>query len=158
MIGDTIAAAATPIGESAIGVLRISGPRTIPMIKQIFLPAVKKTALSIRGQFLGRIQDPKTGNFLDEVLVSVFPFPHSYTGEDCAEISCHGNPFIIKEVLALIFSLGARLAEPGEFTQRAYLNGKMDLTQAEAVNDLIRSHTLLSAEAALSQLGGRFAA
>lgn len=157
MFKDSIIALSTPVGESAIGVLRLSGGNVIPLIEPVFhsknlLSKQKSGTLQ-----LGKMVRPDTGEMIDEVLIAVFRNPHSYTGEDVLEISCHGSPLILKEMLEFLQSLGMRIAEPGEFTQRAYLNGKMDLTRAEAVNDLIRAHTRYSKLAALSQLEGNLA-
>lgn len=152
-MNDTIAAISTPQGVGAIGILRISGP-------DAFNIALELTALT-PDQFqpyhlkLTHIIDPQSANRVDQVLISYMPAPRSYTGEDTVEINAHGGPVLINKILQLILSSGARLAQPGEFTKRAFLNGKMDLTQAEAVMDMISARSQESASIALSQLDGR---
>ena len=154
---DSIIAVATPIGESAIGVLRLSGPDAF-IITDLFLSGkILDSIRSKRYRLVEKLVDPGTKELIDQVVVSIFPGPKSYTGEDCVEISCHGSPLIIKEVLNAFVRQDVRLAEPGEYTQRAFLNGKLDLTRAEAVNDLIHAHTRYAKAAALGQLQGRFA-
>ncbi|NPB04783.1 MAG: tRNA uridine-5-carboxymethylaminomethyl(34) synthesis GTPase MnmE [Aquificae bacterium] len=148
---DTIAAIATPYGESAIGVLRLSGPDTLEILKKVFRG--RSGRLKPRFAHYGLIVD-EGGEPIDEAVVVYYKGPHSYTGEDMAEISVHGNPIILKKVLERLLSAGARLAEPGEFTKRAFLNGKLDLTQAEAVAELISAKTDLARRLALNQLRG----
>ena len=147
---ETIAAIATPFGEGAIALLRLSGPRAVEMTRAIFRGAKEFTP---RLAHFGAIHDGERK--LDEVLLTVFPAPASYTGEDVVEIACHGGVLISRRILELLLQNGARSAAPGEFTQRAYLNGKMDLTQAEAVMDLIGAQTDLALRAATEQLEGR---
>ncbi len=154
ILSDTIVALATPPGIGAIGVLRLSGPEAIALADALFKGKKLAAAPSHTAHF-GRIVDP-AGRVLDEALVTIFKNPHSYTGEDTAEISCHGSPYILQEVIQLCTRLGARLAEPGEFTMRAFLNGKMDLSQAEAVADLIASQSAAAHGVALRQLRGGF--
>ncbi|HEX5625727.1 MAG TPA: tRNA uridine-5-carboxymethylaminomethyl(34) synthesis GTPase MnmE, partial [Saprospiraceae bacterium] len=149
---DTIAAVATPPGVGAIGVVRVSGPDSIPLVNRFFDGADLESEPGYRLHF-GRIHRPD-GTLLDEVLLSLFRAPRSYTGEDSVEISCHGSPYILQEVLNLLLHAGARSAQPGEFTQRAFLNGRLDLSQAEAVADLIASETQASHTLAMSQLKG----
>ena len=136
---DTICAIATAQG-GAIGVIRISGPQAIAATTSIFQPVSGKSLNQYDAykQIFGKIYSPE-GEIIDEVLVSLFRAPHSYTGEDSVEISCHGSSYILQKVIHLLIANGCRLAEPGEYTQRAFLNGKMDLSQAEAVADLIAS-------------------
>jgi tRNA modification GTPase len=149
----TIAAVSTPFGEGAIAVLRLSGPRAIPIAADIFRSRVPVPDLPSRLQQFGRIVDgPRV---LDEVLLSIHRAPSSYTGQDLVEIQCHGGILVTRRILDLLIARGATLAEPGEFTRRAFLNGKMDLTQAEAVMDLIRAQTDLALRAATEQLEGR---
>lgn len=151
--GDTIAALATPWGEGAVALIRISGPDAISIADRIF-SGRRKLGDSPAGKFLrGTIEHE--GRVIDEVLVTVFRAPKSYTGEDVVEISGHGGPVVANEVLRAVFAAGARPAEAGEFTRRAFLNGKMDLTQAEAVMDLISARGEAAARAAVSQLSGR---
>ncbi len=150
---DTIVALATPNGVGAIGVIRLSGPKTIDIVNQLFpsKDLAKQPSHTIHVGFL------KDGDkVLDEVVVSLFKNPKSYTGEDVIEISCHGSPFIQERVINTIVKYGARLAKPGEFTQRAFLKGKLDLTQAEAVADLIASNTEASQKTALHNIRGGF--
>ena len=147
----TICALATAPG-GAIGIIRISGPRTLEILSRVF----SKNLANADGNTIhyGHIKDGEA--VVDEVLVSVFRAPHSYTGEESAEISCHGSRYILNKVLALLIENGCRQANPGEFTQRAYLNGKMDLSQAEAVADLIASTNQATHQIAMSQLRGHF--
>lgn len=150
--GDTIAAIATPPGEGAIALLRISGPETPRILEKIFKPRGKSPSRP-RIATLGTIHDD--GEPVDESLVTTFKAPASFTGEDVAEIACHGGMFLAAHILKLILRHGARAAEPGEFSQRAFINGKMDLTRAEAVMDIIRARTPLALRAAARQLEGR---
>ncbi len=150
---DTIVALATPHGIGAIGIIRLSGSKAIEIVNQLF-PAKdlnKQNSHTIHVGFLK--EDGKT---LDEVVVSLYKNPRSYTGEDVVEISCHGSPYIQEQVMNAIVAKGARLAKPGEFTQRAFLKGKLDLTQAEAVADLIASNTEASRNTALHNIRGGF--
>jgi tRNA modification GTPase len=155
-VNDTIAAIATPFGEGALAVLRLSGPQAIAIADGIFRAKVCASALAARVQQFGAIFDGEEK--LDEVLLSVHRAPGSYTGEDLVEISCHGGVFVSRRLLELLLARGARSAGPGEFTQRAYLAGKLDLTQAEAVMDLISAQTELARRAATEQLSGRLGA
>jgi tRNA modification GTPase len=150
----TIVALATPPGVGAIGVIRLSGPRAILVADKIFKGKRLENQPSHTAHF-GRIV-ADDGRILDEVLITTFIGPNSYTGEDTAEISCHGSPYILQEIIQLCLGNGARLAEPGEFTLRAFLNGKMDLTQAEAVADLIASESAAAHDIAIRQLRGGF--
>lgn len=152
-MNDTIAAIATPFGEGALAVLRLSGPQAIAIADGIFRAKVPASALPARVQQFGAIFDG--AEKLDEVLLSVHRAPASYTGEDLVEISCHGGVLVSRRLLELLLTRGARSAGPGEFTQRAYLAGKLDLTQAEAVMDLISAQTELARRAATEQLSGR---
>ena len=153
---DTICAISTAQG-GAIGVIRISGPRAIEAVSHIFNPLSGKPLKQRRNFSLtfGKIFSNE-GEIIDEVLVSVFRAPHSYTGEESVEISCHGSSYILQRVLQLLIGQGCRLAEPGEYTQRAFLNGKMDLSQAEAVADLISSATSATHRMAMNQMRGGF--
>jgi tRNA modification GTPase len=150
---DTIVALATPNGVGAIGVIRLSGPKTIDIVNQLF-PSKDLSKQSSHTIHVGFLKDGD--KVLDEVVVSLFKNPKSYTGEDVIEISCHGSPFIQELVINTIVKYGARLAKPGEFTQRAFLKGKLDLTQAEAVADLIASNTEASQKTALHNIRGGF--
>ena len=149
---DTICALATPPG-GAIAIIRVSGPDAVAITGRIFSkPLEKAEGYSLH---FGQIKD-MDGKELDEVLVSVFRAPHSYTGEDSTEISCHGSSYIVKNLLESLIWAGARQAEPGEFTMRAFMNGKLDLSQAEAVADLISSSTQATHQMAMSQMRGQF--
>src|SRR3990167_2400108 len=150
---DTIAAIATPPGEGAIALLRISGEMALEIADKLFHGAVQPSLMEAWRVAFGTIEHE--GEVLDEVLLTVFRAPKSYTGEDLVEISCHGGSFMTTRILGAILSAGARMARPGEFTYRATLNGKMDLTQAEAVMDLISAQTLRSQRSAAEQLAGR---
>ena len=151
---DTIAALATAPGVGAIAIIRLSGPRAFAIGDMIFKGKKLSGCISHTAHF-GKLVRPD-GSLVDEVLVTVFRNPTSYSGDDTLEISCHGSPFIQQEIIRLCLESGARLARPGEFTLRAFLNGKMDLTQAEAVADLIASESQAAATVALKQLRGGF--
>ena len=149
-MNETICAIATATG-GAIGIIRVSGDQSLEILSRIFTKDL--TSVQPNTIHYGHIIDP-TSSPIDEVLVSVFRAPHSYTGEDAAEISCHGSRYILNKVLELLVQNGCRMAQPGEFTQRAYLNGKLDLSQAEAVADLIASNNQATHRLAMSQLRG----
>lgn len=153
---DTIVALATPSGMGAIAVLRLSGPKAISVVNKLFKsPTGKKlTEQKPNTVHFGRIYDGE--RLVDEVLATLFHAPHSYTGEETVEVSCHGSVYLQRELLQLFLRSGARMAEAGEFTLRAFLNGKMDLSQAEAVSDLISSENQASADVALRQMRGGF--
>ena len=155
---DTICAIATAPG-GAIGLIRVSGPDAITLTDRIFTPAGPGSApLTERKPYtltFGHIKNAG-GEIIDEVLVSIFHAPHSYTGEDSTEISCHGSPYILQQVMQLLIGNGCRAAGPGEYTQRAFLNGKMDLSQAEAVADLIASTSAATHRLAMNQMRGGF--
>jgi tRNA modification GTPase len=153
-LSSTIVALATPPGVGAIGVIRLSGPRAILVADKIFKGKRLENQPSHTAHF-GKIV-AEDGRILDEVLITTSIGPNSYTGEDTAEISCHGSPYILQEIIQLCLGNSARLAEPGEFTLRAFLNGKMDLTQAEAVADLIASESAAAHDIAIRQLRGGF--
>ena len=152
---DTIAAIATPPGEGSIAVIRMSGVDAEQIAARIFFrPHNKDSKLQSHRLYHGTVRDPKSARAVDEVLLAIMRRPKSYTGEDVVEIHCHGGAFIVRRVLQLVLSEGARQAEPGEFTKRAFLNGRLDLSQAEAVLDLIRARTERSAALALDQASG----
>ena len=158
-MNETICALATAPG-GALGIIRISGAQSLEILSRIFtknLADARPNTIHY-GHIVEQVAVPQqqTATIVDEVLVSVFRAPHSYTGEESAEISCHGSRYILNKVLELLIQQGCRMANPGEFTQRAYLNGKMDLTQAEAVADLITSTNQATHQVALSQLRGHF--
>ncbi len=153
---DTICAVATAVGEGGIGIIRISGPQAVAVVNPVFRGVRGKMAadlLSYQAAY-GHIIDPAAGAIVDEVLLLVMRTPRSYTREDVVEIHCHGGPVPLRKILALIVDEGARLAEPGEFTKRAFLNGRLDLSQAEAVIDIIRAKTDLSLKMAVGHLAG----
>ncbi len=152
----TIAAVATPLGEGGIGVVRLSGPDALAIADKIFhgKKGGRLGDLKTYRVRYGRIVDPDTGKMVDEALAIVMRAPQSYTAEDVVELQCHGGVVSVQEVLSLCLTHGARLAEPGEFTKRAFLNGRLDLSQAEAVIDIVRSPTRLGLEVAVDQLEG----
>lgn len=147
---DTIAAIATAYGEGGIGIIRISGPETFSILNKIFKGKIENRRMSY-----GHIIDPEDGSVIDEVLSVFMKEPYTYTKEDVAEINCHGSMVSLRKTLEAVLHCGARLAEPGEFTKRAFLNGRLDLSQAEAVIDLIKAKTDKSFDVALGQLSGR---
>lgn len=153
-LDDTIAAIATPIGEGGISVIRLSGVQAWPVTAEVFKPKkTGATTFTSHTVYFGSLCD-ENGMALDQVLAIFFRGPHSYTGEDVVEISAHGGIVVTRQILSLLIRKGARHAEPGEFTKRAFLNGKLDLTQAEAVVDLIRAKSKRSLEIAARQLSG----
>ncbi len=150
---DTIAALATPPGIGALGIIRVSGPKAIELVDQLMRKDL--SAQPSHTVHFGMLRD-ENGHTIDEVLATIFKNPRSYTGEDTVELSCHGSPYILQEALQLLVRQGARLAKPGEFTLRAFLNGKLDLSQAEAVADLIASTGGKARDLALQQMRGGF--
>jgi len=150
---DTIVALATPAGVGAISVIRISGPQSISSVDNIFKGKSSLKGIPSHTIHYGNIID-SNGETIDDVLISVFRTPHSYTGEDSIEISTHGSPLISEKIISLLLENNVRLAEPGEFTKRAFLNGRIDLVQAEAVADIINSRTDASLRGARNQLDG----
>lgn len=155
-IKDTIAAVATPPGPGGIAIVRTSGPDAERIAAGIFVSSggtESQTFVSHRLHH-GHVRDPRTGSIFDEVLLAFMRAPRSYTGEDTVEIQCHGSPFIVRTVLHLILARGARHAEAGEFTKRAFLNGRLDLAQAEGVLELVQANSAKAAGIALGQLGG----
>src|SRR5438309_2877719 len=151
---ETIAAISTPPGEGAIALVRISGPAAVSIAEKIFRGKKRPSRFASHIQYFGDIVT-ESGGLIDEVMMSIHRAPASYTGEDIVEISCHGGTLVTAKVLEACLHAGARAARPGEFTERAFLNGKMDLTQAEAVIDLIRAKTDLALRSATEQLEGR---
>jgi tRNA modification GTPase len=154
---DTIAAVSTAPGEGGIGIVRISGQDSLNILNRVFISKSKKNTMEFSSYTLryGHIIDHDDNSIIDEVLVSYMKSPNTYTREDVVEINCHGGTIPVRRTLELVLKQGARLAEPGEFTKRAFLNGRLDLAQAEAVIDMIRSKTEMSMEAALKQLEGK---
>jgi tRNA modification GTPase len=153
---DTIAAISTPPGRGGIGIVRLSGPDSLAIATRLLRLANPLDAPEAHARaYFARVLDPSNpGQTLDDCLVTAFHGPHSYTGDDLVEIAAHGSPVILRALLHAALAAGARLAEPGEFTQRAFLDGRLDLTQAEAVHDLIAAQTLEQARLAAQQLGG----
>ena len=148
--GDTIAAIATPVAAGGIGMIRVSGPQALAVADSVFTAVSSRKAAETEGYLglFGRLHDQQ--GEIDEAVVFVYRAPKSYTGEDVAEICCHGGIYLVQRTLRACIAAGARPAQAGEFTRRAFLNGKMSLTQAEAVVDLIASQGQQSAQAALS--------
>jgi len=151
---DTIAAIATALGEGSISVIRVSGPEAFEVVDKIFRGAKKLSTVDTHTMNYGNIVDPETGERVDEVFCAVFQGPRSYTGEHVVEIQGHGGIVAVQRVMRLVLNHGARLAEPGEFTKRAFLNGRIDLSQAEAVIDVIRSKTDAAMKVAFQQVEG----
>ena len=153
---DTIAAISTPPGEGAIGIVRLSGDQAIQIADALYRSGTKHLAdVATHTINYGHLYDPRTGDMIDEVMVSVMHGPKTFTREDVVEINCHGGVVSVNRILQTILQNGARMAEPGEFTKRAFLNGRIDLSQAEAVMDLIRAKTDRAMNVALHQLDGK---
>jgi len=153
---NTIVGVATPPGRSAIGVIRLSGPNSLMIARALI--AEEQFSPEPTHAVLKSIEDPLTHEAIDQTLVTYFKAPHSFTGEDIVEISCHGSPVVLRKIIDLVLGLNARLADPGEFTLRALRNGKMNLSQAEAIRDLINAQTDGAARQALRQLSGELSA
>lgn len=155
---DTIAAISTPIGESGIGIVRISGPKALEIVQKVFrnknLNRTKIKSFLSHTVHYGFVIDPESGGKIDEVILVLMKKPQTYTREDTIEFNCHGGILSLRKVLETVINCGARVAEPGEFTKRAFLNGRIDLSQAEAVIDLIQAKTEKSLASSLAQLGG----
>ncbi|MEO6458447.1 MAG: tRNA modification GTPase, partial [Chloroflexia bacterium] len=158
MYEDTIAAIATPPGEGGIGTIRLSGPLASVILSRLFVPSSGVECLPSAWEshrlVFGFVRDPESGERVDEALAVLMRGPHSYTREDVVEIDCHGGSVPVQRVLRLCLGEGARLAQPGEFTLRAFLNGRLDLAQAEAVLDIVQAHTDEGLRLAVEQLGG----
>lgn len=152
---DTICAIATPPGESAIGVIRVSGRQAFSLVQSVFQGNGRLEEFQTHTIHYGQVFDPLEGRIIDEALFLVMKGPRSYTGEDSVEIQSHGNPFLLQRILSLLITRGARLAQPGEFTRRAFLSGKIDLAQAEAVMEMISSQSAEHHQWAFSQLKGQ---
>ena len=154
-IEDTIAAVSTPLGRGGLGIIRISGKQALSIAKKVFRPnSIPFQELKPYHATLGKVIDPSDHREMDQALLTYFKRPRSYTREDVVEISCHGSPPLLYRILEIVLQAGARLAEPGEFTYRAFLHGRIDLIQAEAINDLIKAKTHYQAELAYQQLRG----
>lgn len=156
-LDDTIAAISTPPGVGGIGIVRLSGPEALTMARGLYRSASGRLRekWSPNRLYYGRICDPDSGRAIDEVLVSWMRAPHSFTRQDVVEINAHGGPVPLREILGLCLSQGARLAHEGEFTLRAFINGRIDLAQAEAVLDAIQSKSQAALRVAVGQLSGR---
>ncbi|MDQ0918477.1 tRNA uridine-5-carboxymethylaminomethyl(34) synthesis GTPase MnmE [Paenibacillus sp. V4I5] len=154
MLNDTIAAISTPLGEGGIAVIRVSGDEAVPLVERIFRSKTKLSVAETHTVHYGFIIEPASAQKVEEVLVTLMKAPRSFTMEDVVEVSCHGGIVSVKKVLDLLLQEGVRLAEPGEFTKRAFLNGRIDLTQAEAVIDLIRAKSDRAFKVALKQVEG----
>ncbi len=150
----TIAAIATPPGAGGIGIVRISGSRSLPILQALFKPGRPVRHFQSHRLYHGWLLVPGSGKRIDEILAVYMRSPYTYTREDVVEIHCHSNFLILQQILALVLAQGARLAEPGEFTKRAFLNGRIDLTQAEAVIELLQARTQKGLELAVGQLHG----
>jgi tRNA modification GTPase len=154
-LDDTIAAISTPLGEGGIGIVRLSGREALPILRRLFRGVADDGLLEPRCLRYGHIVDPASGQVVDEVLVSYMQAPRTYTRQDVVEINAHGGIVPLRHILELTLRHGARLASPGEFTVRAFLNGRLDLAQAEAVMDIVRARTEAGLRVAVDQLGGR---
>ena len=158
MSDDTIAAISTPLGEGGIGIVRISGKKAFAITKRIFSRKGKADTGGGRDIRYGFIHDPYTKEVIEEVLVSRMKRPKTYTREYIVEINCHGGFYSLRKVLQIVLKEGARLAEPGEFTKRAFLNGRIDLVQAEAIADFIRARTEKTSQMSFRQMKGHLSA
>lgn len=155
MFEDTIIAISTPLGYGGLGIVRLSGKKSLPIAKKIFKPRKKQVNIQPRRPVLGDLYNFEQKEHFEEAYLTYFPRPHTYTREDVVEISCHGSPLILEEIVRLGIKAGARHAHPGEFTLRAFLKGRIDILQAEAVNDLIQASSLKQAQISFQQLEGR---
>lgn len=155
MLEDTIIAVSTPPGYGGLGIVRLSGRRALSIARKIFRPKNKKARILPRQCVFGEVYDGQSGDSLDEAFLIYFPCPASYTREDVVEITCHGSPVVLEEIVRLGVNAGARHAHPGEFTLRAYLRGRIDILQAEAINDLITATSLEQARISFQQAKGR---
>lgn len=153
---DTIAAIATPVGKGGIGIIRTSGPLSRDIFRSVFKPSTPIKDIKSHHLYYGWVTVPETGEIIDEALTVLMKAPKSYTREDVLEIQCHSGSAILRRILELMLSHGARLAEPGEFTKRAFLKGRIDLAQAEAILDLINAQTSIQGQMAIGQLRGNF--
>ena len=153
-MAETIIALATPTGRSSIGVIRLSGAASLAIAEKV--SGLGRNEVDPRRSNLAKLRDPDSSETIDEALITYFKAPHSFTGEDVLEIACHGSPVVLRRVIDICLREGARMAEPGEFSLRALANGRMDLTEAEAIRDLIDAQTTAVARQAMRQLGGEF--
>jgi tRNA modification GTPase len=155
---DTIVAPATPPGRGAVAIVRLSGPRAIEIARKLWNPRHKSARITARHLHLGEIRDPLTGRTLDRAMCVLMPGPRSLTGENIAELHCHGGVYLVRKIVALAAAQGARIAEPGEFSRRAFLNGRIDLTEAEAIADLIEARDAGALNQSIVHLVGALAA
>ncbi len=154
MLEDTIIAISTPLGYSGLGIVRLSGKKSLPIAKKFFKSKKNKAQIPPRHPILGNLYHFEQKEFFEEAYLTYIPSPHTYTREDMVEISCHGSPVILEEVVRLGIKAGARHARPGEFTLRAYQRGRIDILQAEAINDIIQAPSYRQVKISFSQLGG----
>jgi tRNA modification GTPase len=154
MLEDTIIAISTPLGYGGLGIVRLSGKKSLPIARKLFKSKKNKAQIPPRHPILGNLYHFEQKEFFEEAYLTYIPSPHTYTREDMVEISCHGSPVILEEVVRLGIKAGARHAKPGEFTLRAYQRGRIDILQAEAINDLIQAPSYRQAKISFSQLGG----
>ncbi len=154
MLEDTIIAISTPLGYGGLGVVRLSGKEALPIAKNIFKAKKKSARIPIKRPVLGNLFDPDSQEAFEEAYLTYFPAPATYTTEDVVEISCHGSPVVLEEAVRLGVQAGARLANPGEFTLRAFMGGRIDIVQAEAINDLIRATSTKQARISFRQMEG----
>jgi tRNA modification GTPase len=157
-VADTIVAAATPSGRGAVAIVRLSGPRAIEIARKLWKPRHEGARIRVRYLHLGEIRDPTNGRTLDQAMCVVIPGPRSLTGEDVAELHCHGGVYLVRKIVALATAEGARIAQPGEFSRRAFLNGRIDLTEAEAIADLIEARDAGALNQSVAHLAGALAA
>ena len=156
-VEDTIVAPVTPPGTGAVAIIRLSGPQAIRILREIWRPIRPRATFRPHTLYLGEVINPASGAIVDRALGVVMPAPQSLTGESVAELHCHGGAYLVRRVTALAMAQGARMAEPGEFSRRAFLNGRLDLTAAEAIADLIAARSDNALEQAITQLGGALA-
>ncbi len=156
-VEDTIVAPVTPPGTGAVAIIRLSGPEAIRILREIWRPIRPRATFRPHTLYMGEVINPANGAIVDRALGVVMPAPKSLTGENVAELHCHGGAYLVRRVAALAMAHGARMAEPGEFSRRAFLNGRMDLTAAEAIADLIAARSDDALEQAITQLGGALA-
>ena len=154
MLEDTIIAISTPLGYGGLGIVRLSGKKSLPIAKKLFKSKKKKDQIPPRHPILGNLYHFEQKEFFEEAYLTYIPSPHTYTREDMVEISCHGSPVILEEVVRLGIKAGARHARPGEFTLRAYQRGRIDILQAEAINDIIQAPSYRQVKISFGQLGG----
>src|SRR5215469_5054413 len=155
---DTIVAPATSPGRGAVAIIRLSGPRAIEIALKLWHATPQSAHISPRRLYLGEICDPRTGRMLDRAMGVIMPGPRSLTGENIAELHCHGGTYLVRKIVALATAEGARVAQPGEFSRRAFLNGRIDLTEAEAVADLIEARDASALHQGAAQLAGALSA